>query len=317
MKDTVVVVFEKNAVVRRRIERVVRAASGMRVVRGFDLVEDGLEALSGRPLVVACNLEHVGAVEARLSELPFSSVLTWGTRESKTLLRLSRSDRRFGGFLSWPEFASMPRAAELGCAVRRLLSPASGIGAGSLLGPCAVERSFQPTRTAELEDVVAETRALALELGVGQRQAEHVAVVAHELLMNAVYVAPRAQDGLPKYAHDRKLAIELEPHEVPSFRLATDGMRLGMHVTDRFGRLERRHVHDGILRGLASPSLGAAVDTRGGGAGLGLYKVYASAAALFCDVRPGRRTDVVAVFDLDVSLRDQRNMPTTLCFFED
>jgi len=39
--------------------------------------------------------------------------------------------------------------------------------------------------------------------------------LAHELLMNAMYDAPVDVQGRPKYAHDRKQSITLDPEEAP------------------------------------------------------------------------------------------------------
>lgn len=316
MRSAHIAVFEKNLAVRRRIERVLRAAAELKPARGFASLDDGELELASRPQLVGCNQEGAQTLEAMLTAAPFASVVLWGTRDSRSRLRLGAEDPRFGHFIAWPEFSSMPRPSELGYTARRLLRAGGELAVTDLLGYGCCQRVFHPTSTTELDEVVAETRALSDEAGAASRQVSLVAGVAHELLMNAMYTAPRSSDGRQKYAHDRKQFIRLEPDEVPSLRWATDGQRLGIQVSDRFGGLDREHLYGGILRGLDSAHLGEAVDVRGGGAGLGLYQIYASASSVFVEVQRTRRTDIVAMFDLDVSLRDQRSVPTTLCFFE-
>jgi hypothetical protein len=144
-----------------------------------------------------------------------------------------------------------------------------------------------------------------------------VAEVAHEMLMNAMYDAPAGLDGLPRYAHDRKQDIELEEGELPMFRFAADGVHVALQIVDPFGRLTRTHVLDGILRGLAgSEGSGEVLDTSGGGAGLGLYRIYSQSTVMVVDVVPGRYTSVTSFFDLDVNPRDVRTMPVSLHLFD-
>src|SRR5207244_145616 len=107
-------------------------------------------------------------------------------------------------------------------------------------------------------------------IGCPKRVAEMFGELTHELLMNAMYDAPVGRDGKPKYEHDRRAAIELLPEETPTLRVASDGMTLAVQVIDPFGRLARRHVFAGLLRGLK----GGEMDQGRGGAGLGMLKIY-------------------------------------------
>ena len=313
--EAAIALYERNATVRRRICRAVCAGADLMPVAAADAPSP--ERPTGRPVLIAAGLELLANLEPLVADLPFTNVVMWGTRNEPSLLRLARSDRRWGHFVAWPEFASMPRAIDLVATTRRLVHPRAQLGVRGLLMPHAAERTFHPSATSELENVVSAIRSLSLDSGAGTRLAERIAVVAHELLMNAMYVAPVEADGLPKYAHDRKNAIRLLDNEIPKITFATDGLRIGIQVTDPYGRLERDHVFRGVCRGLETQDAADALDTRRGGAGLGLYRVFDAAHALFIDVRHGRTTAVTTMFDLDISARDQRNMPTTLCFFED
>ncbi|MEQ8278618.1 MAG: hypothetical protein RMA76_28975 [Deltaproteobacteria bacterium] len=311
-----IVVFDRNAAVRKRIGRVLGAAGNLEEVAGYDLVVP--EAFAGRPRLIGCNLEQLSAVtEVLADDLPFTQLLVWGTRDSRTFLSRSSSDRRYGRFVAWPEFASMPRPAELFLTASVLLSPSSGVALDGLVLAGAATRTFEPRTTDDLEETVQAVRDLSLQSGIVGRQAERIAVAAHELLMNAMYGAPTTSDGLPKYAHDRKQTIRLERQEIPTVKVATDGSRFGIEVSDPFGRLSREHLFSGVARGLASRDAGDVLDTSHGGAGIGLFKIFDAAHSVFIDVRHLRSTRVTAVFDLDVTARDQRAMPTTLCWFED
>jgi hypothetical protein len=126
-----------------------------------------------------------------------------------------------------------------------------------------------------------------------------------------MYDAPVGQDGKPKYAHDRKATIELLPEEAPTVRVACDGLSLAIQVIDPFGRLARRHVFAGLLRGLK----GGEMDQGHGGAGLGMLKIYQSTCAMMFDVTPGLRTEVTGLFELDLNLREFRTLAKSVHFF--
>jgi hypothetical protein len=82
-------------------------------------------------------------------------------------------------------------------------------------------------------------------------------------------------------------------------------------VRDRFGGLLRKHVVDGLARGLA----GGEMDQSHGGAGLGMSVCHHNALAIFFDVGRGRHTEVTAVLELDLNLREVRTLARSLHLF--
>ena len=60
----------------------------------------------------------------------------------------------------------------------------------------------------------------------------------------------------------------------------------------------------------------AVLDTSQGGAGLGIFKIYAASAATVVEVKRKRYTIMTAFFDLSVNARAARTMPVSLHFFE-
>jgi hypothetical protein len=147
---------------------------------------------------------------------------------------------------------------------------------------------------------------------VPKRVAEMFGELAHELLMNAMYDAPVNAAGQPRFAQDRKADVTLAPGEQAILRVATDGTQVALQVRDPFGRLERRHVMDGLARGLA----GGELDTSNGGAGLGMMVCHNASAAMFFDVIRGQLTEVTATFELDLNLREFRTQAKSLHYFE-
>jgi hypothetical protein len=165
--------------------------------------------------------------------------------------------------------------------------------------------------TADRDAAVARIQEFVAALQLPKRVAEMFGELAHELLMNAMYDAPIDAQGRPKYAGDRKADIKLADGERPVVRVATDGSRLVLQVRDPFGRLERRHVFDGLARGLA----GGEMDQSHGGAGLGMMVCHNSSSAMFFDVVRGRSTEVTAMFELDMNLRELRTQAKSLHFW--
>jgi hypothetical protein len=117
--------------------------------------------------------------------------------------------------------------------------------------------------------------------------------------------------GRPKYAGDRKADVVLEAGERPHVRLGTDGSRLVLQVRDPFGRLERKHVVDGLARGLA----GGEMDQSHGGAGLGMMVCHNASSAMVFDVARGKHTEVTAMFELDMNLREFRTQAKSLHYW--
>ena len=149
---------------------------------------------------------------------------------------------------------------------------------------------------------------LVAALHVPNRVVEMVGELAYELVMNAMYDAPVDARGRAIYAANRKAQITLAAHERPTVRAGTDGSRFVLQVSDPFGRLERRHIVDGLARGFA----GGEQDRSHGGAGLGLFMCHNACSALCFDITRGTRTEVTAVLDLDLNLRELRTLAKSL-----
>lgn len=314
-----VAVLDANRTVAQRVGRVLRAASGLSEV----VVEADPASLRGSldddPLLLACDASDIDiALDWTTRRYRNMSVVAWSNGDMAPLLAAARQNPRLVSILGWPSFASMPRPWELAMATRRIIDTESvSPRLGELFTWGSTVARFRPRTSGERDAAVHEVSSLSERAGASARIAQRVSEVAHEMLMNAMYDAPVDESGYPRYAHDRKQELSLEDHEVPTFRLATDGINIALQVVDPFGRLRRRHVLDGIARGRsAATSEGPAIDTSNGGAGLGLYRIYSQSTVMITDVDPGAFTSVTAFFDLDVNPREARTLPVSLHMFE-
>lgn len=246
------------------------------------------------------------------------SVLCWSQTSLVVPLRVALHTPQVQSIIGWPAHQSMPRHWELNLAARRSIDRGSrGPRLNELVAWGATTIKWSPRTSAERDFAVAELERYAALAGASSRVIERLAVVAHEMLMNAMYDAPVDGAGRAIYAQDRKADLILDEHETPTLRFAIDGVLAALEVTDRFGRLGRNHVLHSILRGIDAQSNEAAqvVDTSHGGAGLGFFRMYAACASVIVDVKPREQTRVTALFDLDSSGREARTVPASLHLF--
>jgi hypothetical protein len=304
------VVLERNKLVSRRIARCFLAAGVETVIAGDPA--EVTAALDGASVLAADAFDGDLVLDAvRLR--PQLRALLWTGEPLKRSLRYLSESPAISNVLGRRDFDSPPRAWELAMVIRRLVTPIGEpppLGAYLAWGYSALE--LVVGSTSARDEAVGKVQSFITALQVPKRIAEMFGELAHELLMNALYDAPVDAHGRPRFAADRKGDVALAQNEAAVLRVATDGNQIALQVRDPFGRLERRHVMEGLSRGLA----GGELDTSGGGAGLGMMVCHNSSAAMFFDVVRGRLTEVTATFELDLNLREFRTQAKSLHYFE-
>lgn len=328
-----VVILERNKLVGRKVARLFLATGASAVT-----VEDpaGVPGLLDGVQVLCADTFDGDLVAEQTRARPGLRGVLWTAEPLRRSLRYlaeatpirEAESRGVGSPTAWPagrgaapvgsidhvlgrrNFESPPPAWELTMLARRLAgAPAPSLAAYLDWGFTALD--IEVRATADRDAAAARIQDFVGALQVPRRIAELFAELGHELIMNAMYDAPVDAHGRPRYAGDRKANIVLADHERPVVRIATDGTRLAMQVRDPFGRLERRHVVDGLARGLA----GGELDESHGGAGLGMMVCHNASTALFFDVAPNRYTEVTALFELDMNLREFRTQAKSLHFW--
>lgn len=151
-------------------------------------------------------------------------------------------------------------------------------------------------------------------IGCNQRLISLGRGVGEEFLMNAIYDAPVDEEGAQKYAAwPRSRRVVLAPSEEIVFRYASDGQILALSVADNFGRLTRETVLEYLRKCLEmGPNQ---IDTKEGGAGLGLYHVFESINSLVVNIEANRRTEMIGLLDISGSYRDFAARSKSLHFF--
>jgi hypothetical protein len=302
-----VVILERNKLVGRKVARLFLAGGASAIA--IEAPAELAAALDDADVLCADAFDG-DALAGALRGRPGLAGVLWTAEPLRRSLRYLVESTAIDHVLARRDFESPPRAWEVTMLARRLAgAPAPSLGAYLAWGFSAVEIDVRATADRDL--AAARIQDFVAALGVPRRIAELFAELGHELIMNAMYDAPVDAYGRAKYAADRKADIVLADHERPALRIATDGTRLVLQIRDPFGRLERRHVVDGLARGVA----GGELDRSHGGAGLGLMMCHNASTALWFDVVPGRHTEVTAVFELDVNLRELRTQAKSLHFW--
>jgi hypothetical protein len=303
-----VVILERNKLVGRKVARLF-ASVGATVTT----IEDPAQAaaiLDGAS-VICCDTFDADFVAEQVRGRPQLHGVLWTAEPMKRSVRHLVETTRIDHVLGRRDFDSPPRAWEVLMIARRFATPGAAAPLAGFLDWGAAQLELSVRSSTDRDEAVHRIGEYIAQLAVPRRIVDMFGELAHELLMNAIYDAPVDAQGRVKYAGDRKADVRLADNERPTVRLACDGTRLVMQVRDPFGRLERRHVVDGLARGLA----GGEQDRSHGGAGLGILVCHNSTSALFFDVARGHHTEVTAVFELDMNLRELRTQAKSLHFW--
>jgi hypothetical protein len=180
-------------------------------------------------------------------------------------------------------------AEELLATVQKLLR-ADVFGLDKYMVWGATVKRYALTNTGDRDDIVAALAREVVTMGLPDRVASLVSVVADELVANALYIAPVDGGGARFRAdepRDRRRA--LADRDCVTVRLATDARYLAIEVRDRWGSLDP----DAIAPRLATKSANAPAE-----AGMGLPLVYACCNQLVIGCAPRTATETIALVDV-------------------
>ncbi len=147
-------------------------------------------------------------------------------------------------------------------------------------------------------DALDEVAASAREAGARRTTVARIENVVDELLMNAMYDAPAAARGDATMRPDPTTATRGANARL---RWASDGRHFAVSVEDRYGALTKADILDHLARARATRGAPRSGEDGRAGAGLGLYFVLASVTRFIANLEPGRRTEVVCLFDLKLT----------------
>lgn len=140
-----------------------------------------------------------------------------------------------------------------------------------------------------------------------------IKTVSDELLTNAIYNAPLDENGVPKYrTRSRKESVTLLSGEEVHFSVGQTYNNLFISVQDNFGAL----TIDKLMGNLSRGAIEKSPEYREGGAGLGLYLVYSCCNEVVFNCAPGKRSEVIAIFEGTKRYKSFRSRITSFHYFE-
>lgn len=150
-------------------------------------------------------------------------------------------------------------------------------------------------------------------LRVGRQIAQLAFGISEELLMNALYDAPR--DAASQEFAGNAQDFAAPPPPTASLLYGADQLTFAVAVRDAFGSLKKEQFFRYIQKVRRRHEGTDIIDTKQGGAGLGLFKILFSSHALICNCAPDKQTEVIALINLQNPIRDFSKMPRCLHYF--
>jgi anti-sigma regulatory factor (Ser/Thr protein kinase) len=164
------------------------------------------------------------------------------------------------------------------------------------------------------QDYISQVSSYAASLGCNERVVELIETIVDELVTNAIYNAPRTPSGEAKYAKmSRREPVRLEDHEVGELQFACDGDYIAVAQIDPFGALTQETVVSYLNRCLVKGP--DQISEASGGAGIGLFRVFQSLSKFVINVDPGRKTEVITLIDLRLSMKRFRQATKSFHIF--
>ncbi len=162
---------------------------------------------------------------------------------------------------------------------------------------------------------VAEVGTWAESLGLSPRFSAAIEQAVDEMLLNALFAAPRKPSGGPRYDHlsaAERLLIKAPAGEQPVVRFGADARRVVVAVRDCFGALRASTVLTYLCRCADSQrSRSSPLENKVSGSGVGLFLITTSASELVFRLRRGRLTELV------FALYRERPRPLRALIFDD
>jgi hypothetical protein len=143
---------------------------------------------------------------------------------------------------------------------------------------------------------------------------DRMALVAEELIINAMYHAPTDDNGKPLYQHlPRKDLAGKTFDRAVKVACASNGQLFAVAVRDQYGSLDKDTVIKFLSKG-TQKSL--TPETKESGAGLGLVTALKNANKLVFNLAPGSGSEVIALFDLDLLAKGRPGVRAVHIFTE-
>lgn len=296
-------------------EAVVSALSGQ------DVVVDAVAAVAAAPERPAWAL-----VIANYDRLPVDERTLFLTRferergAGQMLLLTSSWDRRAFAAMFGEQRLMNVVASDRGVRVEDLRVTLEKILSGRIFG---MSRYFAPDvrpevmtlrRSSERHDALQKVVACLEASAVPARFVEQLRLAADELMTNAFYNAPTDEHGArPFAARHRSEEVVLPEGCAVEVEVVVVNGQIGLLVADAFGSLAPATIVGYLGKCLRAGA--DQVDSKEGGAGLGLFYVFEAVSHFVINVCQGRRTEMIGLLDASVRYREFAQRPKSFNVF--
>ena len=179
--------------------------------------------------------------------------------------------------------------------MQQILSHSKSLTAEGLLKKETKIQKVKMVKSAQKKEVLEAIRQYVLKAGYNSRMVSLIVNATDELLMNAIFDAPKDEKGTPIHAQTpRTAAFDLDSKSQVELAIGFDGNALGITVTDEYGSLDREELFSLMSREYTGTEY--KLRKHGEGAGLGLATVFRTGASLFFNCLPKQKTEVTLVF---------------------
>lgn len=178
-----------------------------------------------------------------------------------------------------------------------------------LVPPDGRSLHFKVQQPPDIHIAAEETLRFIRAAGGGSYASAAAADVMHELAANALLDAPAGPDGSPRYAHRRTEAVTIAPEDTAHTRVVVVGKQIYIQAADRAGRLGPAPIAAAVAQ------IGGRIrlDVKGGGAGLGMFRLIDQSDLVCFRVARGRRCEASCVLTLE-DVRRRTSRPKSLWY---
>jgi hypothetical protein len=188
-------------------------------------------------------------------------------------------------------------------------------GIDKYLGSAPTVGSFPVKSTAHREELARELREFCELHKLGGSVQRRVNSIAEELIMNSLYDAPVA-GGKAHYEDLRDQSFELQPDEYAILQIGFDAELVALGVCDPFGAFSRQKFFSYIKKVLHRDDIEDLIDSKKGGAGLGIFKIMYDANSLILNSQPRVKTELIALLESSEMIQDFDRMGRSVHYFE-
>lgn len=297
----------------------IRVAADGAILESVTDINAALAALKSRDphIAVVTNAPHAELFKASRTYHPSSiNVLLTDLTMEQYSIRLGGEEHILVDILLANRCPSAWTTNELRITLQKFLRK-DYFGIGKYLAPSTPIVEAVVTGSSDREILNANVMNFAEQNRLGQYMSKLVFGITEELLMNAIYDAPIAGGAHHYNEMPRTTSINLRPNEYSKLSYGCDGSVFGVSVTDPFGALTKDTLYRYLKKVLRRQDSSNLIDTKRGGAGLGLFKILYSSHSLICNVIPHQSTEVMALIDIHHQVRDFSRMTRSVAFFAD